>query len=125
MGYISAVKKEYEAKKLRKAGKMAQVAVNVRMPIIKISHCLSNTVEGSVLRNRLPREQYNEIDTAYNEINSDTRYSMMFAAKSGEYLERAEWWKSFLQSVLGTKESALAMSLLYRWYRRCIQEFQW
>ena len=120
MGYLSAIKKEHEARKLRKEGKQASVGVSIRLPVFQLSTGLLNTVEGTVLHNRLTREQYGAVSAKYNDVDTEKRGAMMFPAEPGEYMERAAWWRSFLQGVLDPKETRAAMGHLSRWYRRCI-----
>ena len=124
-GYIAALKSEYRARKLRKAGQDARVIVTVapprvKVPIYNMSTGLLNTVEGGVLYNRLPREIYNTVKAGYDSVENPTRHAMLFSAKRGEYKARAEWWKVFLRGVLSPEEANCAMIYLLRWYRRNI-----
>ena len=119
MGVIAALKAEHKAWRLRKAGEMAHIAVNVRIPVYQMSTGLLNTVEGSVLHNRLTREQYSAVNAKYKDVAEITRHAMMFAAKPGEYLERAAWWRQLLREALKPDEATTAMIVLLRRYRRC------
>ena len=119
MGYISALRVEHKAQKIRKTGKPACVAVNLIIPVYQMSTGLLNTVEGSVLCNRLTIEQYNAVNAKYKDVDEITRHAVMFAAKPGEYLDRAAWWRQLLREALKPDEATTAMIVLLRWYRRC------
>ena len=115
MSYIAAIKAVHRARKL---GRATHIAVS--LPVIKMSNGLINTVEGSVLTNCLTREQYNAVNTRYREVSESARQAMVYSAKPGEHITRAQWWRRFLRETLCEKDAHGAMIALLRWYRRCI-----
>ena len=93
--------------------------IDVPLLDMAIPKSLINTVEGSVLHNRLPLEQYAAVRDKYRGLAPAIQNVMIYSAKPGEHPERATWWKKFLQECLNPKEAASAMVDVLRWYRRC------
>ena len=121
MGYILALKKEYEAKKLRKGGKEVQLKLRKKVPIAEMVTGLLDTMEGAVLWNRIPKELYEKINRQYKLLSPKERRLMLFSSENpGGYLERAEWWRNFLQLMLSPKDVSRVMIILSKWYRRNI-----
>ena len=122
-GYIRALKTEHHAQKLRKQGEAAFVAAvrpSVSLPVIHTGLGILDTVEGCTLHGCLTEQQRSAVSSAYRSVDTPIRYAMSSPPKSGEYLERAAWWKSFLLEYMGPAEAAGAMANVIRWYRRCL-----
>ena len=120
MGYITALRKEHEAQKMRKAGEPAEVNITLRLPVINMSCGLLNTIEGGVLYNH-SRDVYNAVKTAFKSCSYEFRHLMMFSPKPGEWVERAKQWRLLMECAeLSDKEISYAMGKILRWHRRCV-----
>ena len=117
MSYISALKKEYKARKLRKQGFSA--AVVTAMQPVELKPSLFNTMEGGVL-SQLSGKYFLDVKAEFDKLPLADRRAMEYNPKNGGWIARALWWRELLYRALGNQDGAEAMQALLRWYRRCV-----
>ena len=94
-------------------------------PLIRKQECTPkvgflNTVEGCILIN-CGREIFFPARNAFRMFPYETQKKFLYSPQNGEFLERAQFWKTTLHLVLPDKEYREAMIAILRWYRHIKQ----
>ena len=119
MSYISALKKEHKARKLRKQGYSASVVTAIERQPAELKPSLFNTIEGCVLSN-LSDKYFHDVKAEFDKLPLADRRAMEYDPQKGGWIARAQLWKELLYCALGNQAGAEAMQALLRWYRRCV-----
>ena len=89
-------------------------------PCTVTEYCFLDTVEGTVLFN-CGREIYKKVQELFKALPHETRKSLSFSIEDGHYIDRANFWRDALKSVLNEREYQIATRRIIRWYIHCKQ----
>lgn len=80
-----------------------------------------NTVEGCCLFATSRKNVYPTVKAVFDTMSPATRHALLFSPKSGEWVERAKFWRDTLRPALPDREYYIAMSIILKWYIRCVK----
>ena len=76
---------------------------------------LFNTVEGTVL-SYCGKDITEAACKAFKELNHEKRNQLCFSPRNGEFIDRADFWRELLSSVMTEKQLRKAMIRIIHWY---------
>ncbi len=74
-----------------------------------------NTVEGCVF-SQFSKDVRNQAERAFDGLPSEIKHSLQFSPKNGEFIIRANLWKSILRPVMPPQQYHMAMGHILHWY---------
>lgn len=104
-----------DIRKERKQGREVEVRKVKSLPVFCVGPGLLDTVEGIVLWNH-SRQVYNKIENAFKALPDEEKKRQSFSPNDGEFIERANFWKTLVSSVLPPEQSRKAMMSILQWY---------
>lgn len=103
-------------RKAHKEGNSVAVQVTKPIPCFRLPPAFLNTVEGYTLYN-LGRSIGGPAKAAFDALPYDVKRKLEFAPKTGEFAERAEFWRGVLEPVLEPKQRQEATIAILRWFQ--------
>ena len=115
---IAAGKESYG---LRKAGKEPEIKALLKIPVVDFGYW-PWTIEATLFIGE-SRELREAVKKRFYTLSDEEQHKMKFAPKHGgnEWVARAILWKKLLLP-LPPKQYYLAISIIYRWYIRCLKQ---
>ncbi|GAA0243338.1 hypothetical protein GCM10008922_00630 [Faecalicatena contorta] len=104
-----------DVRKARKTGGKIEIKRYTTKPVLGDIVGFYNTVEGCVL-SHCAHEIVEAARDAFYQLPHEEQYRFRFAPETGEFIERAQYWKALLQPVLTPKQCTAAMMIIIRWY---------
>ena len=83
-------------------------------------YCLLDTVEGTVLFN-CSRDIYKKTQDFFKTLPHEVKKSLDLSYGDGYYIDRANFWRGTLKTVLNEKEYQIAIRGIIHWYIHCKQ----
>lgn len=83
-------------------------------------YCFMDTVEGTVMFN-YGKDIYVKANEFFKTLPYEVKKSLSFSFKYGNYIDRADFWRQALESVLTEREYHIAVRKILRWYIHCKQ----
>lgn len=62
------------------------------------------------------KEVRNQAERAFDGLPSEIKHSLQFSPKNGEFIIRANLWKSILRPVMPPQQYHMAMGHILHWY---------
>lgn len=102
-------------RKARKNGCNVEIRKVAELPFINCGPGFLNTVEGCKLVNG-DYSVYENVKQVFDGLSHEQKYKLVFSPKDGEFIARAQFWKSILKPVMDTKKYSLAIYSILHWY---------
>lgn len=119
----AAVKFAFQMRRARKAGAAAIQTRPVWTVPQKRFNLWGFTMEGCLLDLNVPSETRQEVISAFYTLPETTQHALTFTPEaSGEWIQRATFWRELLRPVLPPKEFHHVMGIFARHYVRCIKQ---
>lgn len=118
----TAVKMTGEIRKARKAGADAvQIKPVYTVPCVTFQPAYLNTLEAPQVW-KVGREADKAVMAVFNNLPYKTQRMLTCSPQnSGEWMERARFWKQQLEPVLPPKMYHAVMAQLTHWYAHCVK----
>ena len=104
-----------DMRKARKNGCNVEIRNVAELPFINCGPGFLNTVEGCKLVNG-DSSVYENVKQVFDGLSYELKNKLIFSPKDGEFIARAQFWKSVLKPVMDPKKYSLAIYLILHWY---------
>lgn len=89
--------------------------VQVSIPCVTLGPGFYDTVEGCTL-SHCGREIRDIAQKAFYTLSPEVKHSLAFSPKDGEFVKRAQFWKTLLSFVMTSSQRRKAMIRILHWY---------
>lgn len=104
-----------DMRKARKNGCNVEIRNVAELPFINCGPGFLNTVEGCKLVNG-DSSVYENVKQVFDGLSYEQKYKLVFSPKDGEFIARAQFWKSVLKPVMDHKKYSSAIYSILQWY---------
>ena len=91
------------------------------LPCYEVNAGFLGTVEGGCLFAASRNDVYPTVKAVFDTMPPATRHILLFSPKTGEWVERAQFWREALRQALPDQQYYVAMSIILKWYIRCVK----
>lgn len=112
----TAAKLAVQVHKERKEGVPASLEKCYRLPVAKLGYW-GFTPEGCLFCG----EKWKPVRDVFHSFPEETQHALTFAPKTGEWVNRVEFWEKPLWEALSPDLYAEAMAILCEWVLRCMK----
>lgn len=104
-----------DMRKARKNGCNVEIRNVAELPFINCGPGFLNTVEGCKLVNG-DSSVYENVKQVFDGLSYELKNKLIFSPKDGEFIARAQFWKSVLKPVMDQKKYSSAIYSILQWY---------
>ena len=91
------------------------------IPCYEVNAGFLGSVEGCCLYAASRKDVYPSVKAVFDTLSPATRHALLFSPKSCQRVERAKFWRDTLRPALPDREYYIAMSIILKWYIRCVK----
>ena len=92
-----------------------KMGVHVSIPCFITEPSFYDTVEGCTL-SWCDQQIVDAVRSTFNELPSELKYKLAFVPESGEFIDRAYFWKELLRTILPPVQYKEAVGRILHWY---------